>query len=383
MTGTVGIIGSNDRTLESLVRATGMRPVMLSADQLSTPTGEFTPPDVVLVDVRGQRSVLSLIASIKRQHPTMGVAIIAVSLDQELMLEAMRAGVTEALTEPLTQPALENALSHVLSQRAALVKGQVYAIVGAKGGIGATTIAVNMAEAFAQATGDALLIDLQMGAGDAAILLGVEPRFSVAEALENTHRLDETFFNGLVVHTKSGLDLLGASSRIIEGPVDIQRTRVLIEFAARHYRTVVLDIPRSDLAVLNSLDGAAAIYVVVNHELPTIRSAQRLIAKLKQQYGDIVGVLVNRSDSKAEIGLEDIKRALAVPVRFVFSSDYRLALAAVNKGQPMAASTEGRLAMSFHEFVASLTGKKSLKKDATAKEQSGVLGWLTPRRSTS
>ena len=305
MTGTVGIFGGNDRTIEELVLAAGMRPAILSQAQLASPAGPSAMPDVVLVDLREDRRLLSMVALIKRRYPSTGIAIVAASLDSALMLEAMRAGVTEAITEPLTSGGLDAAISRVMAQRAGPGEGRVFAVVGAKGGTGATTIAVNLAEAFARAAGDALLIDLQMAAGDASLLLGAEPRFTVAEALENTHRLDEAYFRGLVVRTKSGLDLLAASTRVIAGPVDPPRIRALIDFAVRYYQGIVLDVPRSDLLLLDSLEAASGILVVVNHELPTIHSAQRLVTKLRQRYGDRVGVVVNRSDRQAEISLDD------------------------------------------------------------------------------
>ena len=77
--------------------------------------------------------------------------------------------------------------------------------VGAKGGVGTTTVAVNVATALAKLAGTerTLLIDLHVANGDAAVFLGAEPRFSIVDALENTHRLDEAFFRGLIVRTQS------------------------------------------------------------------------------------------------------------------------------------------------------------------------------------
>jgi pilus assembly protein CpaE len=382
VTGTVGIIGSSDRTLEDLLRTVGMRPLVMQADMLaSTARTPVTIPDAVLVDVRQDRSLLASIASIKRRYPAMGVAIVAATLDSDLMLEAMRAGVTEAITEPITQLGLESSISRVISQYTAPVEGRVFALVGAKGGIGATTVAVNLAEALARATGNALLIDLQAAAGDSAVLLGVEPRFTVAEALENTHRLDEAFFKGLVVRTRSGLDLLAPSTRVINAPVDPHKIRALIDFATRFYGSVVLDVPRGDLSLIDSLEAASSIFVVVNHELPTIRAAHRLMLKLRQRYGDRVGLLVNRSDREAEISLEDIEKAVNAPIKHVFPSDYRTALAAVNKGQPLAQSRESKLAQSFHEFAANLTGASGKAKEKAPEESGGLFGWLSGRRS--
>src|SRR5262249_30492516 len=159
-----------------------------------------------LIDVRAQLNLLEVIPTIKRHHPAVGIAIICSSLDPALMLDAMRAGVNECVPEPLTQQAVESAIGRLI-RAAAPTEGRVFALVGAKGGVGATTIAVNLAQACAHGAGDVLLIDLNLSSGDTATFFAAEPRFTVAEALENTHRLDEAFLRSLVVRTSSGLDL--------------------------------------------------------------------------------------------------------------------------------------------------------------------------------
>lgn len=373
MTGTVGIIGNSGGDLPALVTACGLRPVTLQAEQLATTRASAAMPDALLVDVRRDRSALAQIAAIKRRYPSMGIAIVATSLDPELMLESMRAGVSEAIPEPLTAAAIQAAIGRVVVHQAVPVQSRVYAIIGAKGGVGATTIAVNLAAALAKVLNDALLVDLNFAAGDAAVFLGVEPRFTIAEALENTHRLDEAFLRSLVVRSRAGLDLLGSSPRIQPGSIDPARMRALLDFVTRYYHAVVLDVPRMDSQLLDSLEQATNVLVVVNHELPTLRSAHRLVGTLKKRYGDRVGVVVNRSDRTAEIGLEDIEKTVGVKIRHVFPNDYRAAVAAINKGQPLAESTQGRLAESYTSFAEELTG---LSPDQPSQDSGGGGGFF-------
>src|SRR4051812_5014497 len=219
-----------------------MRPVVLQADQLASAARIVTAmPEALLVDVRRDQSILQFVGAIKRRYPSMGIAIVAKALDPELMLESMRAGVNEAVPEPLTSAAIQAAIGRVVVHKDVDVRSRVYAIVGAKGGVGATTIAVNLAAALARVLDDALLVDLNFAAGDAAVFLGVEPRFTIADALENTHRLDEAFLRSLVVRSRAGLDLLGSSPRIAPGSTDAGRLRALLDFLARYYHAVVLD----------------------------------------------------------------------------------------------------------------------------------------------
>ena len=377
MNGIVGIIGNTDKQIEELVRACGMRPSVLRVDELMAPT-LAAAPEVVVVDVRADRRLLGTIATLKRRYPSLGVAIIAKALDPELMLEAMRAGVGECLPEPLTLGALESALGRLGTQRASPVEGRVFAVIGAKGGVGATTVAVNLAEALQRTAGGTLLIDLNIANGDTALFFNVEPRFTVVEALDNTHRLDESFFHGVVSHTKSGLELLAASNRMAPTTVDPQRVRTLMDFAVRYYNCVVLDVPRTDPTMLDALETASSIFVVANQELPTVRSAYRIVSKLRQRYGgDRVSLLINRADDSSDISIPDIEKAVNARVKHVFPNDYKQALAAANKGEPLARSTQGRLPSSYHTFVKTLIGRT----EKESADSSGLFGWLSPRRS--
>jgi len=148
----------------------------------------------------------------------------------------------------------------------------------------------------------------------------------------------------------------------------------------RYYHALVLDVPRLDSVLLDSLDSVTNVLVVVNHELPTLRSAHRLVGSLRHRYGERVSVVVNRSDKAAEIGLEDIEKTVGLKARHVFPNDYRQAVAAINKGQPLAEATQGRLPESFHALARELTGHRS---EVLAQDSGGIFGWLSPKRSTS
>ena len=248
----------------------------------------------------------------------------------------MRAGATEFLQEPITAAALEQAISRLVAHRASPAgSGEVFAFVGAKGGVGTTTTAVNVATALAKvAPSQTLFADLHLAHGDAALLFGAEPRFSIVDALENTHRFDEAFFRGLVTPTKAGAGAAGVvrsrarparRARRSSGPSSSSRRSSIA--------TSILDVPRSDAAALDALDAASRIVVVTNQELSAVRGASRLASALRERYGrDRVLVIVSRFDKQAEISQADIEKVVASKVKHMLPSDYRLALQALNNG---------------------------------------------------
>lgn len=360
------LVGSSDRQLDAALRACGMKvpPVAGSELALLAQAGA-KQPDVIVLDLRGQSHLPAALPLLKRHHPTTGVVIVASQMDPALLLEAMRAGVNEVVTT-VSEPELQAAITRLVAQRPLPVVGEVFAFLGAKGGVGTTTVAVNVATALAQLQPHStLLVDLHIAGGDAAVFLGAEPRFSIADALENTHRLDEAFFRGLIVKTKSGAHLLASSDRVMVGPADVRRVRTLLDFASRHYRYIVVDVPRSDPAMLEALEAAGRIVIVANQELATVRNASRMAAALRQRYGkDKLTVVVSRADRLAEIGQDDVERAVGTHVKHSFPSDYRRALQALNRGQPVTMENHNELAASFLRFARSLAQIEKAEKES-------------------
>jgi pilus assembly protein CpaE len=283
---------------------------------------------------------------------------------------------------PVTVAELQSAIKRVMGTFSAIFRGEVYAFVGAKGGVGATTIAVNTAAALAKASPDStLLIDLNQSFGDAAVFLGAEPRFSVTDALDNVQRLDTAFFSGLVVRTKSGVELLGSTGRAATRTHDPSHIRTLLDFASQNRPYTVLDVPRADSAVLDSFELASKIILVVNQELAAVRNASRIAAMLKQRYGQArLKLVVTRTDRRAEIGLDDVERTVGIEIGQLFPSDYRLALQAMNKGRPLVLDSNSDLATAFKTFAKQLTGSSDEKKSDKARAGS-LLGRLTPRKA--
>ena len=375
------VVDPLDRELEQFLGACGMRTTRGSAAELTAlahPSAQ--PPHVVVVDTRGARAIPASMAAVKRQHPATGFLVVAAESDPTVLLEAMRAGATEFLHEPITSAALEQAISRLVAHRAApAAAGEVFAFVGAKGGVGTTTTAVNVATALAKvAPSQTLFADLHVAHGDAALLFGAEPRFSIVDALENTHRFDEAYFHGLVTPTKAGAALLASSDRALVQHAGTQQFRSVVEFAKQLYRYVILDVPRSDAAVLDALDATSRIVVVTNQELSAVRGASRLASTLRERYGrDRVLVIVGRSDKQAEISQADIEKVVASKVKHMLPSDYRLALQALNNGRPLALDNHNKLAAGFRSLA-----KELAKIDPEPKRNEaggGLFGRLTGR----
>ena len=375
------IVGSRDPQLEELVRASGrITTVKWMSDLTILLDPKAGQPDVLLVDVRRGAAVPPQLAALKRQHPAVNVILLASTLDPALMLEGMRAGVNECIAEPLSQPDVDAALGRLLGQHAQSAGGPVFAFVGAKGGVGTTTTAVNVATTLAKlGPGRALMIDLHLAYGDAAVFLGADARFSVLDALENLHRLDAQFLKSLVCQTASGLELLASADRPATRLLDVRGLGSVIQLAASQYTYTVLDVPRSDLTVLDTLDHVANLVVVANQELATVRNAGRMASALRARYPNTnVTTVINRTDGRSEINQQDVEKAVGGTIAHQFPSDYRRALLAMHKGRPLALDNHNQLSASFTALARDLAGLGNKKAE---RAPSGAFkGFLSGRR---
>jgi pilus assembly protein CpaE len=374
----VMVVSSNAGPLDELVRAAGhLLTVVSETEMLGFMRQESIKADLVVVDVRHSSQLPAFVPALHRLQPTLGVLIVAASLDPVMMLDAMRSGVSEFLAEPLQLNDLQAAIERLISA-SEMPLGVVVAFVGAKGGVGTTTTAVNVASELAR-VGSVLFIDMHLAGGDAAVFFGVEARFSVADALENHDRLDDAFLKGLVVKSPAGPDLLASPERTPRRPVDgTAHVRQLLEFAAHRYRFLVLDVARSDRQALEALDLARAIVVVATQELAAVRTAARLATGLRQEYGkDRVHVIVTRYHTDADIGQDDIAKAIGKPVRQVLPNDYRSAVHAINCGRPIVLTNHNKLSSSLQTLARELAGVTS--KDAPPIRKQGLRGLFSGR----
>ncbi len=380
MAASLTVLGSRDAQLEELVRAAGRISTLAWLPDLGTLTDpRAAQPDVLLVDVRRSGQLPSSLTALKRQHPATNVMLLVSSVEPALMLEAMRAGVNEVLGEPLRQTDFDAAITRLLGQRKPALGGPVFAFVGAKGGVGTTTTAVNVATVLARLSkGPTLLVDLHLAYGDAAVFLGADARFSLLDALENMDRLDAEFLKSLVVKTSAGLDLLASADRPANRAVDMRRIGSVVQLAASQHAYTVLDVPRSDATVLDSLDQVTNLVVVANQELATVRNAGRMAAALRSRYPNTaISTVINRRDGKAEISQRDVEKAVGGTIAHQFPSDYPRALSAMHKGRPLALDNHNKLSASLTALARDLAGVKGEKVERTS---SGFRGFLSGRR---
>ena len=351
-------------------------------------------PDVVVVDIRGERSPgLPALERLRAKWPAASIFAVAGSLTPDVILQAMRAGANEFFAWPTAgesssasmEDGLHGALGRI-AERLASAHGEdtsasrTFAFFGAKGGTGTTTLAVNCGVELARLTKQpTIIIELNPFLGEVALFLGVRPRFTLLDAADNLHRLDTEFLRELVATHSSGLDIL-AGSDTVDRPnrQDTAALEELVQWLGRSYEFVVIDAghltnPCAEVAV-NTAD---EIFLVANPDIPSIRNTQRVADRMEQLGAgkDRVRILLNRTSEQHLIAPQQIEDALGRPIHHAFPSDYDTVSAALNAGVPVALGNDSVLATELVQFTRELVGLPAAVEDAeTGRGRGAFLG---------
>jgi pilus assembly protein CpaE len=360
------------RQVATLLRSCGV-PVGIVEERR---TGDAAGPDVVVIDIRADASSgMAAIERLRAGHPTVALFAIAAAAEPDLILQAMRAGANEFFpwipgggnqASRAMEESFHGAVRRAAARREAATAGArqpcvTHVFLGAKGGAGTTTVAVNCAVELARLTKrPTAIIDLKPSLGEVALFLGVRPRFTVLDAIENLHRLDKDFLRELMARHKSELDILAGSEQFDRpNPQDAGAIEELLRVLSRLYDHIVIDAGNTiNACAVSALYAADTIFLVTNPDVPSIRNAQRLVDRVRQlgAGSERVKILLNRVSDQNLIAPKQIETALGYSIHQTFSSDYRTVSTALNSGVPLSLSNHSELSSQFGSFTRHLLG---------------------------
>jgi len=347
---------------------------------------ERSPSAGLIVDISGDpEGAIKAIEKVKQAAPDLFVIASNFHADGETVIACMRAGANEFLLQPIKRTDFRDAISrleraprHAVAGESKL--GRLYTFIGTKGGVGATTLAVNFAAVLAQRRLSTVLIDLDWIGNDAAMQIGASPQYTLMEVAENLERMDQALFEGFVTRDPLGFFLVGPPDALEQhGHFSDHMFREFATFLVEKYDAIAIDGGRavSDEVVLAAAQISASVFLVIDQEFPSIRNAQRYIAFLMRMgfNQDQIKIVVNRYSKKAGPNmatLEQIQSTLNQPVFYGIPASPAV-IASINKARPFVANREEApdLDRIFRAFVNKATGGK---KNAIAAETGGSLG---------
>ena len=373
----VSILSNDDgckREMARLLRASGV-PVGIMEERRP---GDAAVPDVFIIDIRHDASSgMATIERMRATHASVAIFAVAGTSEPDLILQAMRAGANEFFPwsssgiARSTEESFQGAVRKTAARRDAATAGArqpcvTHVFIGAKGGSGTTTVAVNCAVELARLTKrPTAILDLKPCLGEVALFLGVRPRFSVLDAIENLHRLDPEFLRELVSRHKSGLDIIAGSEQFDRpGAQDASAVEELLRVLGKMYDYIVIDAGNLiNACAVAALYAADTVFLVANPDVPSIRNAQRLVDRVRQlgAGSERIKVLLNRTSDQHLIAPKQIETALGYGIHHSFASDYRTVSTALNSGVPLTLTNHSDISAQFGSFAKGLLGMEDAK----------------------
>jgi pilus assembly protein CpaE len=387
MSGTlrISICDPDETTRENLKRyLIGMDQIWLEADcsryEFFAEIVSQTTPEIAIIDIDSdEEKAMQLVESISKTHPTIGVIVVSSRTDGQMILRAMRSGAREFLTSPIQIDELVGALDRVAANANGKQRsnaGNIIAVAGASGGVGNTSIAVNLAVALAtNPERSVVLIDLDLALGDADVFLDVIPDYTLLDVAQNISRLDLALLRKSLTKHESGVFLLPRPVQIEDMSLisndDLKRVIGLLKASFTH---LIIDLSKSYSRLdITALESADSIVLLTQLDLPCLRNVVRLLSSL-ETYDDVndkIRIVVNRVGlDKMQISSTKAEETIDRDIFWRIPNNYPVISECRNNGVPLLENAKNAaITQSICELAEKLSGdfeddeEKSNKKD--------------------
>jgi pilus assembly protein CpaE len=325
------------------------------------PRVQAMSPDVILVDIPTDAPSPALNAIDVLHQEITDAAVFAIgSMSQpQLIVSAMRSGAREFIERPTTTTDLLEAFVRLSTTQRKVKRdgprGKVFTVVNAKGGSGATTVAVNLALALQSAHGNVALVDLAP-LGHAALHLNLKPPFTVTDAIRNLHRMDSSLLESFMMRDSGGLQLLaGANSPAPTEPSTAEFAR-LFDMLASHFRYIVVDASsRVDSATRLVGNLSETVLLVAHADVASLWSASRIVQFLGETNGrERVKLVLNRFRKIPGFHETDAETASGASLLWRIPNQYFAVSSAIDRGVSLM-QQNNEIARSFNGLAATLT----------------------------
>lgn len=317
--------------------------------------------DVVLVDIMPENPTPALraIELLQAEVPASAIFAVGETKQPQIIVSAMRSGAREYIERPTSTPALLEAFVRFTASRRKArgggQRGKMFSVINAKGGSGATTVAVNTALALSSTNSSTALVDIAP-IGHAALHLNVRPAFTLVDALRNLHRLDTSLLEGYMSRCENGLLLLAGITEPITDEIPYSDFSRLFDLLVSQYRYVVVDASsRLDPITRVVCDLSDKIVLVAHADVTSLWSAGKVQDYLGEGLTrEKIKLVLNRFRKIAGFSDADAERATGAKLLWKIPNHYPLISSAIERGVPIAQQNHSELARAFTGLASAL-----------------------------
>lgn len=352
-----------------------------------------TSPEVVIVNIDGNTGVaVAMIERIRTEFPACGIIAVSSNSDGQTILRVMRSGAREFVNAPVDFQELVTALERIgestNSGSSRPRSGRMIAIAGASGGVGTTSIAVNLACCIAQMPQlSVALIDLDLSLGDADVFLDTIPEYTILDVAENVSRLDLSLLRKSLTKHSSGVYLLPrpVSLQEIEAVSSSDFSRVL-KLLRASFTHLIVDLSKSyNHLDITTMQAADEILLFTQLDLPCLRNVVRLLTSLDrlENVSDKIKIVINRTglDNK-QISLKKAEEHIGRKIFWQIPNNFSAVSESRNNGIPLIEANPGssitqNIIGLANKLVASADNAGDSEEVPEKKERKRLFGFLS------
>lgn len=395
----IAIVDPSDSSREKLKNMLlGMESVWLEAEcsryEFFCDVVVQTHPDLSVVSLDADVDKgLELVGKLHQTSPRTNILVLSSSSDGSIILRAMRGGAREFLPCPITLQDLVAALDRISQHRASggnqSRKSKVVAVAGVTGGVGTTSIAVNMACCLAaDPEKSVVLVDLDTCLGDADVYLDTIPDYTLVDVAQNVTRLDFSLLKRSLTKHSSGLFLLPRPVQLEDIDLisadDLQRVISLMKATFSH---LIIDLSKSYTALDRvALQMANDVLLVTQLDLPCLRNVVRLLTSFQEMDGlsEKIRIVINRVGlDQGQISLRKAQETIGREVFWQIPNEYSVMVRSRNDGIPLIEqSPRASVTQSLALLADTLAGEEPATQSPTGgrKSFSDLFGLLNKRK---
>jgi len=319
-------------------------------------------PDIVMVDIGSNDATMALrtIEFLHQELPESAIFAIGPMTQPQLIVNAMRAGVREYIERPTSTSDLLEAFVRLTATRRKpgreSTRGKVFTVVNAKGGSGATTVAVNLALALQSAQHNTALVDLAP-LGHCALHLNLKPNFTISDAVTHLHPLDSSLLDSFMARHEHGLQILAGST--VPGAIEPSTSDFarLFDTIVGRFQYIVVDISsRLDSAARLVSNLSEKILLIAHADVASLWSAGRVAQYLGESgTRDRFALVLNRYRKVAGFNEAETEVAIGAPVLWRIPNQYFAVSSAIDRGVPLMQQGNTEIARSISGLADYLT----------------------------
>ena len=342
-------------------------------------------PDIILMDINMPKiKGIKATEIINREVPKSSIIMMSVQEEQNYLRKAMMVGAREYLIKPFGDDELINVIKQVyeldakkeqslLEQKG--LQEKVVSVFSSKGGVGKTILAANLAVVLQQQEElDVVLVDLDLQFGDSDVLLDLNPKITIADAVKELDSLTAENIDDYLLSYDNGLHLLNSPLRPEEAEViggrEVER---IISILKERFNYIIIDTPQSfSEPVLTALDNSDLILLIAMLDLSTIKNVKLSLEVMERlDYPkESIKLILNRYSEEIGIDVNDLEESLGYDVDLKIPSQGEVTIDSINQGEPFVVSKpQSVLSRQVIKLANLVTGDESNKTE-------GKQGWL-------